>query len=581
MKQDNANKTLLIIKGSANSLATVESFLRNREWKVKSTTNLKEALIHLVQQQPKFVMVSVDHPNKKVRNLPKILTAAFPVCVIAFAEESSTASYNMLSNAATEYLLYPPVTGPAVERTVNKYYKDLQTKDPAQMMARAGLKQNEEEGVIAIRGGADQQFNSQNAQSLLAQMLGGEDGASFVNSTGSQNSPQGMVPGSPQQNANGPQGMVPGSSNNNVNGPQGMIPGAQQGNPQFAGGAPLTGPGFNGNQPQGMAAGNGFNGMQPGTGMPPGMPGRFGNSTNSDSEHMPRGMGGSALHSRNFDPDDDKPYTSSIHNLNRGDGPGWAPLPVKPKAKKHRAGPEQIEEDPRATKGGDSVMLRGTKDALDKSCNITGTFAQSEAIESSTNVACIVVESPKFSGYLVAALGNNRAIDSAFIQRINEKLIKFLKDNGEKIDEGESMQLRIKQVPFEDWALDCAEFLRKSVHDGNEVAMAFFPRQDVRTSYGESAAEEMASIKTKDLAAGVPVEFNVYIHLPRNNKYVLYTPRGAIFYDVQKQRLDNQGIQELHILKHELQDLDKYRAQNFLNDKIQEFEAKENKKKLA
>ncbi|XGC81790.1 hypothetical protein ACES2L_04745 [Bdellovibrio bacteriovorus] len=580
MKQDNANKTLLIIKGSANSLATVESFLRNREWKVKSTTNLKEALIHLVQQQPKFVMVSVDHPNKKVRNLPKILTAAFPVCVIAFAEESSTASYNMLSNAATEYLLYPPVTGPAVERTVNKYYKDLQTKDPAQLMSRAGLKHNEEEGVIAIRGGADQQFNSQNAQSLLAQMLGGEDGASFMSGAGSQNSPQGMVPGSQLQNSNGPQGMIPGS---------------QQGNSQFAAGAPLSGAGLSANQPHGTAHGNAFNGMHGNGALPPGMtPGGYGNgnspqgmvpghssNSNNDSDQMPRGMGGSALHSRNFDPDDDKPYTSSIHNLSRDDGPGWAPLPVKPKAKKHRAGPEQIEEDPRATKGGDSVMLRGTKDALDKSCNITGTFAQSEAIESSTNVACIVVESPKFSGYLVAALGNNRAIDSSFIQRINEKLIKFLKDNGEKVDEGDSMQLRIRQVPFEDWALDCAEFLRKSVHEGNEVAMAFFPRQDVRSSYGESAAEEMASIKIKDLAAGVPVEFNVYIHLPRNNKYVLYTPRGAIFYDVQKQRLDNQGIQELHILKHELQDLDKYRAQNFLNDKIQEFEAKENKKKSA
>ncbi len=84
----------------------------------------------------------------------------------------------------------------------------------------------------------------------------------------------------------------------------------------------------------------------------------------------------------------------------------------------------------------------------------------------------------------------------------------------------------------------------------------------------------MATIGLEDLAGDVAVEFNVYIYLPRNNRYVLYTPRGGVFYHVQKERLQSQGISQLHILKGDLKDLDKYRAQNFLNEKIQEFETK-------
>lgn len=479
MNQETIKKSLLIIKSQPGGLGAVEGFLRNRDWKVKATTNLKEALIFLVQEQPQFVMVSIDHPNRKVRNLPKILTQAFPVCVIAFAEETSTASYNLLSACATEYLLYPPVTGPAVERTVNKYYKDLQTKGLNPQQMRTGLNSSDDAGVIAIKG--ESSFSSQNAQSILAQMFGDDQG-------------------------------------------MGMIPGA--------------------------------------------------NATSSGP--VGHGIGAGTLHSRMFDPEEAARSSSVAQKPNLNGLPGWAPLPTKNPKKKERPSPEQIESDPLATKK-DSIILRGTKEALENSCAKTS-FESSNGIEGSTNVACIVIESNRFSGYLITAMGKNKSLDTEFMSKIRERLFRFLKNNGEDIHDGETMDLQIREVPFEAWALQYAEFLRKSIHDGNEVAMAFFPRADIKSKFGESAAEEMASIKLEELAGDVAVEFNVYIHLPRNNKYVLYTPRGGVFYHVQKERLQSQGISQLHILKGDLKDLDKYRAQNFLNEKIQEYEEKERSK---
>ncbi len=50
-------------------------------------------------------------------------------------------------------------------------------------------------------------------------------------------------------------------------------------------------------------------------------------------------------------------------------------------------------------------------------------------------------------------------------------------------------------------------------------------------------------------------------------------PAGEFFITFKKDRLLTQGISELHVLKGDLQDVEKYRAQNFLNEKIQEYDA--------
>lgn len=81
MSEIQISKTLLILKGNANSTGTAEQFLRNREWVVFSTTNLKDFLTHIIQKKPSFVMISVDHPSKKVLMMPKVLIQSFPVCV--------------------------------------------------------------------------------------------------------------------------------------------------------------------------------------------------------------------------------------------------------------------------------------------------------------------------------------------------------------------------------------------------------------------------------------------------------------------------------------------------------------------
>lgn len=493
-------KKLLIIKSSPSSLNSVESFLRNRDWNIMSTTSLKEALIFVVKEKPQFVMVDINHPNRKIQNLPKILTQALHICVIAFTEDIPNA-YGLLNNCRTEYRLYPPVTGPAVERTVSKFFKDQQAKNQKTALSGIAINDRNDDGVIAIKGSS----SNVSTQSLLQRLMS-IDEPSFLQGTDSSSHQQGATA---NQSATGELWAPLNDSSANL-------------------GNSKTDPGKKGGSHNLFST----------------------KSSTAPTGWVPQDIGADAT------------YASEVSRR-----------PSSP-----RTTPKELEANPLASKM-DSIILRGTQSALQKSCTKTD-FFESEALEDSSNISCLILESTRISGYLIAAMGKNRCIDGAFIKKIQKHLCTFLEENGEVINDNDLLNLRIQTVPFEKWSLDQAEFLRKSVHEGHEMAMAFFPRTDLKSRHKVSAAEEMISIKLEELAGNVAVEFNVYIYLPQNEKYILYTPRGATFHSIQKERLQNQGVTSLHILRMELPDLDIYRAQNFLNEKVAHFESSQKENSL-
>jgi hypothetical protein len=229
--------------------------------------------------------------------------------------------------------------------------------------------------------------------------------------------------------------------------------------------------------------------------------------------------------------------------------------------------------------GGDSLIIRGAQQALDETVIVRDNLEKYQELESSSHCACIIVESQKFKGYLVAALGKNRKIDTTFMDMIKQRLFAFLKAHGEISKEDNSMAIKIQEVPFEDWAMEQAQFLRKSIHDGNEIAMAFFPTQETKINLEESASENMLQMDISELKDDTVVEFDLYIYMPENNKYLLYTPEGRTLHGQQRGRLVEKGVQKMHLRKENAGNVKKYRAQNYLNEKITQFRQAQQLKK--
>lgn len=644
MSEIQISKTLLILKSSAVSTTAAEQFLRNREWVVFSTTNLKDFLTYIIQKKPSFVMISVDHPNKKVLMMPKVLGQSFPVCVFTFAEQSSSISFRKLQDVQCLYKINPPATGPAIERTVNKYLRDQEKKlreqnatgdERAQGDAISGKPGDSNAKVSVIQSGISGDDTAgglstssggawSQAASVFSQLLEGDDsakvekggllgdqqvassgtpsGAGIIMAKGEKAAGSSWVPLEGTPNGGKPRGV------SGVNGDtSGFINGVDSG---FNGSGAIGGEGrSDAKDSEGTLAGHsgpaqagfveGQSGEQAGGVLGRigrDIPGEFqssdspGNTVSSSGIHRKKESTGAG--SAAYDEDDvegseqlralqkdpkslhsGKDKNSSKESTSAGAAENSSAGRLD-RTKRYEKESKIITVMGRNSNSPlESIILKGTKQALDETVEVLDGEVNQE-LEDSSQVACIVVESEKFNGYLIAALGKNRKMDGKFIKAIQDRLFKFLKDNGENVSDKDNMNLKIKKVEFEDWAVEYADFLKKSVHNGEEIAMAFFPVSNVRPEIGESASSTMASVKLSEMESDKTVEFNMYVYLPANKKYILYTPKGGKFYGNQKGRLEEKGVKEVHMLKSEVNDLSKYKAQNYLNNLIDTFKKK-------
>lgn len=402
------SKKLLILSSQPSALKNVEIYLKNRQWELTIVNDLKQALHAVIQSQPRYIMLSLSTPNPKVKNLAAALMRMMPCCTIVFNEASTTQSIRALDQLNHPYTLYPMISGPAIERMIQKFEKDQSNK---------------------------QELNSE-TQEIKGNSTQGDSQDSDIIRLGNK----------PQQNLDSLMRLL--------------------------------------------------------------------DQTNDTQET----------------------------------------IVLKEK----------------------TAVQEGTQQVLEDVLEV-GSGEVKESLEQSSNIACITLESPKFSGYLIAAMGKNRSIDPEFVKLIRERLTKFLRNKGEQVEDGEAMNLKLKEVDFEDWALEYADFLKKSVHNGDEVAFAFIPTQEVNTKYIKAANADMIAISIDEFKNDVEVDFNLYLFFPKNEKYYLYTAKGFKFFDHQRDRLRGQGVTHVHILKSDLNEYKKYRAQKFLNSKIEEFESKKNK----
>ena len=382
-------KNILIIPATPGGLSSTEDYLTEQGWTVTSRNDLKEALQHLINDQPAVVLVCMDHSNKNVRLLPDLILERIRCCVIATTQRSTVENYRLLQKVKSPYKLFPPSAGAAVQRVFLKY-------------------ENRLNGLIDIR--------------------------------------------------------------------------------------------------------------------------------------------------------------SSFETKRSGISPKMFRLNIKNERKESPASFKDRVSSPH-------LLVQGTERLINEIIETENTMplAMPQPLKRTSQITCMLIECDQFQGYLVAALGGDCHLDEGFNAIIRKHLIQFLKEQGESTFAIETFNMNIKPVAFLEWAADYADFLRKSIHKQNEIAFAFFPLEGVRASYQSSATEDMLSVPIDELFGEAQVGFDLYIFFPANKRYVLYTPAGSVFYNHQKDRLAERGIEKLHIRRSDLSELNRYRAQKYFNTIVEEY----------
>ena len=232
------------------------------------------------------------------------------------------------------------------------------------------------------------------------------------------------------------------------------------------------------------------------------------------------------------------------------------------------------EPNLRPVKDSDIPLMDALQDALESS-RILGSEpgAHDVPIESVSRVACLALNASNFRGYLVVAMGADRLVDDEFLRTLQTRLMDFSKFRGltEPLSGEALLPVRVRPVGFLPWAKSQAQFLLNSVSGGREVALAFFPAPTLDVAVKDSAEKHMVKIPISEIEPSAVLEFDVFLHLPNNAKYILYNKKGRTMFAEQKSRLVRLGVSEVHLKREAVPEIRKYKAQNFLNDKIREF----------
>lgn len=540
---------VVIITCRSGSLRQAEHYLRNRQWDVYSTPSLRDAVTAVLKRRPDFVFVAADHPNRKVREMPLLIRRALDVKIIAFCESSSATAFAALNEMSLPYTVYPPVSGPAIERIALKIKKEeeqAKEQGPPLTLTRSDLSGS---GYKTIEGARDQ--GATPSGPIIIKKDPQASNSFYINTGQERPGPGG--------------GFIPGEGHGSDSG---MIRQEANGDTPFAA--------REGSSPEGGDHWSDKGAQNP---------------ESEDASSPPA----SDPYASDWEADQRNEYEQN-HSKRKGptyEGGGRRFKPAVPNFGDSKARekddrtivlegrhipkkPKDIpryRQDPSKYPDKDSIMVRGTQQALEEAA-IIGDLTEYEELQKSTNVACIIVESPRFSGYLVAAMGKDRRIDEKFTETVKEKLFDFLRAHGETVADDQNMNLTLEQVDFEEWAIQQAHFLRKAIHGSQEVAIAFFPTKETSVSLEESVSKSMLKMSLDELRDDVPVEFDIYIYMPSNNRFLLYTPEGRPIYGSQRGRLREKGVTHIHLRKENSPQVKKYRAQVFLNDRIAEFRAR-------
>lgn len=108
--------TLFFIASPNYKLTAVENFLKKRNYVVHVVTDVKSGLLKLIEVQPDLVFIALDQGSPKIEVVPQIIQQCLDTNIIPFTHSNSREAIKKLDEIASSNKIFPPLSGPAVER---------------------------------------------------------------------------------------------------------------------------------------------------------------------------------------------------------------------------------------------------------------------------------------------------------------------------------------------------------------------------------------------------------------------------------------------------------------------------------
>ncbi len=188
---------------------------------------------------------------------------------------------------------------------------------------------------------------------------------------------------------------------------------------------------------------------------------------------------------------------------------------------------------------------------------------------------CLIVQSDSWCGYLLIA--SQVQINNSDYQIILQNWLQSQFINMNEISENDyfEIQLQNKEVDLKLWAKINSDYVEIIENENSEVLIGFFSVDPKYLILELSETYQMLEVPLDQVPADQQIQLSLFLHLPDNKKYILYTPAAQILSAQQKRKLQEKHVEKLFTSIDFEKELHKLKAEHFLN------ESSKNIKKVA
>ncbi len=206
--------------------------------------------------------------------------------------------------------------------------------------------------------------------------------------------------------------------------------------------------------------------------------------------------------------------------------------------------------------------------AIEQICDVES--RAKSTIETTEKMGFIPIDSGRYCGYLTVAIAETQELRGVLLQELGINIAENLFEMGENIEPDEAVILDISDPDLIDWAKKKSQVLIESQHNGAEIIISYIPKNQALPIIVE-ASTDMLTIDVIDIEPGKLLDFETYLHLPKNNKYIRYSRTGSTFSEKQIDKLSKKAKGRVAIKQDDNYNFKKNYIEKSVNEELEQF----------
>ncbi len=185
---------------------------------------------------------------------------------------------------------------------------------------------------------------------------------------------------------------------------------------------------------------------------------------------------------------------------------------------------------------------------------------------------CLIVQSESWCGYLLVA--SQLPMNAQDYHAILQNWLQSQFVNMTEIADNDYFDITLENtedINLKSWANEKADYLETINIEDHEVLICFFSINPKHLIIEANESYEMLEVPLKIISSDKKIGLSLFLHLPDNKKYILYTPAHQILSNQQKNKLMDKFIEKLFTPLDFEKELNKIKAEAFLNDSVKQI----------